>query len=242
MQDYLNKLTHLLLAAEGDASGAASGQIQELVGAQRWAVQEFARHDLAKLMRMSVDVRRGRLQEAHERQLHPQRSEDAMRRTLVRVCAMTDSFVPYAPARVGCPRGLHHVVSSGMMCMTAAVGHMCGHMRGRQKDVLRVVSPGWTQEILGLSHEQKLRIVDLRCRFLGCMQEVLQERSALQGALARPMPARYDGSAAMSAFAETSVDVEARVQALVARQGDAFRLMMYGVREASPAANAGRCC
>ena len=50
------------------------------------------------------------------------------------------------------------------------------------------------------------------------------------------MPARYDGSAAMSAFAEASVDVEARIQALVARQGDAFRLMMYGVREASPGA------
>lgn len=95
--------------------------------------------------------------------------------------------------------------------------------------------PG-AQEILGLSHEQKLRIVNLRCRFLGCMREVLQERGALQAALARPIPVRYDGAAAMNVFAEASVDVEARVQALVARQGDAFRLMMYGVREASPAA------
>lgn len=92
VQDYLNKLTHLLLAAEGDASGAAAGQIQELVGAQRWAVQEFARHDLAKLMRMSVDVRRGRLQDQQARQLQPQRSEEAMRRTLVRVRAVIKSL------------------------------------------------------------------------------------------------------------------------------------------------------
>lgn len=39
VQDYINKLTHLLLASEEGGDGAALAQIHELVEAQRWAVQ-----------------------------------------------------------------------------------------------------------------------------------------------------------------------------------------------------------
>lgn len=58
MQDYVNKLTHLLLAADGNEASPACKQIRELVEAQRWAVQCFVRNDMPKLMRVSMDIRR----------------------------------------------------------------------------------------------------------------------------------------------------------------------------------------
>ncbi len=57
-QDYVNKLTHLLLAADGQEGGPAHKQIRELVEAQRWAVRCFVRNDMPKLMRVSLDIRR----------------------------------------------------------------------------------------------------------------------------------------------------------------------------------------
>lgn len=57
-QDYINKLTHLLLAAEEDRSGAVAAQIREMVESQRWAVQCFMRNDMSKLMKISNEVRR----------------------------------------------------------------------------------------------------------------------------------------------------------------------------------------
>ncbi|CAL8470840.1 g10382 [Coccomyxa elongata] len=57
-RDYINKLTHLLLAAEGDAGGAAVEQIRELVESQRWAVQCYGKSDMSKLMKISMDIRR----------------------------------------------------------------------------------------------------------------------------------------------------------------------------------------
>jgi hypothetical protein len=58
LQDYINKLTHLLLAAEEGRNGAALAQIRELVEAQRWAVQAYGKNDMSNLMKLGLDVRR----------------------------------------------------------------------------------------------------------------------------------------------------------------------------------------
>jgi hypothetical protein len=58
-QDYVNKLTHLLLAADNDENSPACKQIRELVEAQRWAVQCFVKNDVTKLMQVNLDIRRG---------------------------------------------------------------------------------------------------------------------------------------------------------------------------------------
>ena len=85
-QDYVSKLTHLLLATEGDSSGAARRIIHELVEAQRWAVQALARNDRHSMMRMSVEMKRGPQAQQALQLMQARRSGDTARRSLVRDC------------------------------------------------------------------------------------------------------------------------------------------------------------
>ena len=78
----MSRLTHLLLAAEGDSSGGARRTIQELVEAQRWAIQALTRNDRHSMMRMSVGMKRG---PQAQQLMQARRSGEAARRSLVRV-------------------------------------------------------------------------------------------------------------------------------------------------------------
>ena len=87
-QDYVSKLTHLLLATEGDSSGAARRIIHELVEAQRWAVQALARNDRHSMMRMSVEMKRGPQAQQALQLMQARRSGDTARRSLRGATAM----------------------------------------------------------------------------------------------------------------------------------------------------------
>lgn len=106
LQDYINKLTHLLLAAEGDAGGAAVEQIRELVESQRWAVQCYGKSDMSKLMKISMDVRR----EGSPRFT----SVDAARKLMVQQPTLL-LYLPCLSFRAAC----HLVPASSRLCGSA---------------------------------------------------------------------------------------------------------------------------
>ncbi|CAK0782705.1 hypothetical protein CVIRNUC_005900 [Coccomyxa viridis] len=59
-KDYVSKLTHLLLALDGNDSSQARQQIHQLVEAQRWAVQAWCRMDMSKLINIVQDLNKDR--------------------------------------------------------------------------------------------------------------------------------------------------------------------------------------
>ncbi|EIE20321.1 hypothetical protein COCSUDRAFT_58027 [Coccomyxa subellipsoidea C-169] len=159
-RDYINKLTHLLLASEEGGDGAALAQIHELVEAQRWAVQWYGKNDMSKLMKISLDVRR-------EGSTHF-RSVEAARSLLAS---------------------------------------------------------------LGLSMDQKFRIVALRRQFLGRLQGIQHSRAVAAAALRAAMPESYDDIAGLNAFTEASIAQEGHLRALIQEHQEAYGLAQYGIRE-----------
>ncbi|KAK9903912.1 hypothetical protein WJX75_000283 [Coccomyxa subellipsoidea] len=159
-RDYINKLTHLLLAAEEGRNGAALAQIRELVEAQRWAVQAYGKNDMSNLMKLGLDVRRE------------------------------------------------------------------GSTRFRSGEAARSL-----MATLGLSMEQKYRIVAMRRQFLARLQGIQRSRAVAAAALRQAMPECYDDMAALNAFTEASIVQEGRLRALIQEHQEAYGLAQYGIRE-----------
>lgn len=90
------------------------------------------------------------------------------------------------------------------------------------------------QATLGLSMEQKYRIVALRRQFLARLQGIQRSRAVAAAALRQAMPECYDDMAALNAFTEASIVQEGRLRALIQEHQEAYGLAQYGIREVRP--------
>ena len=129
LQDYINKLTHLLLAAEGDAGGPAVEQIRELVESQRWAVQCYGKSDMSKLMKISLDVRREgsprftSVDAAHKLMVRHPHSPGHLVPALTAMCALTVCHLRLA--RIALQRRPSWVLAISRTCSSCVLLHCC---------------------------------------------------------------------------------------------------------------------
>ncbi len=90
------------------------------------------------------------------------------------------------------------------------------------------------QASLGLSMDQKFRIVALRRQFLGRLQGIQHSRAVAAAALRAAMPESYDDIAGLNAFTEASIAQEGHLRALIQEHQEAYGLAQYGIREVRP--------
>ena len=215
-------------------------QIQELVEAQRWAVQAFCRVDMSKLVSIVRNLHKDR--QAH---VTPQTPMEAR-------CLLVWPLI-YASSSVHASRGLHafrwscSVIIPPQVCESpllevdqgtvplltqdAAVAWCCGlHavLASAQIDLMRRAQ---LQERLKLSREQKEQIVAIRRRFLETMGHVMMQRRAAQEAMQLPLPVRYENAASLMHYADALIATENSLITLCQQQKEAYRLILYGVRE-----------
>ena len=87
------------------------------------------------------------------------------------------------------------------------------------------------QERLKLSREQKEQIVATRRQFLETMGHIMMQRRAAREALQLPLPVRYENAASLMLYADVLLASENSLLTLCQQQKEAYRLILYGVRE-----------
>ena len=87
------------------------------------------------------------------------------------------------------------------------------------------------QDRLKLSREQKQHIVAIRRRFLETMGHIMMQRRAAREALQLPLPVRYEDAASLMHYADALIASENSLLTLCQQQKEAYRLILYGVRE-----------
>ncbi len=87
------------------------------------------------------------------------------------------------------------------------------------------------QDRLKLSREQKEQIVTIRRRFLETMGHIIMQRQAAREAMQLPLPVRYENAASLMHYADALIATESSLLTLCQQQKEAYRLILYGVRE-----------
>jgi len=241
-QDFITRLTHLLLEGGEEAGSDAHAELVGLVEANRWTVLAMATHDSRKLMGMTMKVKSLSVGKAgppppghHERVLArsclpryrraPGRSRapaalwvvraaqalDCLGRRALGVCALAAGCWPayWLCCRPGleegrtlprCRLGREGVGQGGQAGSVhrarPASDARVPAAQGARNVALRARRARRAQDTLGLSMEQKQRLVDARRALITRVEGVVSERRRAGRTRPRPRPARADGLAA----------------------------------------------